>query len=293
MKNILLFRSIRKTDGLLGKLNEIGSGKLRYFESNFDDISIFIPNNLKTKCEIRVGDKPIDKFDLVYFKTWILYREVAKTIARYLKYNKMRFVDSNVAYSTTGGKLFQMMMCYINGIQIPKTMFYSSKIIIKKIDCIVNTLKLPLIMKEVFSSKGNNNYLIYKKEEIVKILNFVKGRDFIFQEYIGNDFDYRIITFGWKEALVFKRVRQNILDYRNNIALGAKRIKVQFNKFPYSKLALKTAKVFGREISGIDLIISEKGEPFVIEINQFPSVLKEEKNWLKIKYLNKYFKGLM
>jgi len=121
--------------------------------------------------------------------------------------------------------------------------------------------------------------LIKNEEDFNKIPRLINGFEnninFIFQEFIPNDFDYRILTLKDSVGSVEKRIRQNKDEHRNNHFLGAKGeyVKVENTDNNLKEISIKAAKAMKRDIAGVDIIVNkENGEIYVIEVNPFPGI---------------------
>jgi ribosomal protein S6--L-glutamate ligase len=90
---------------------------------------------------------------------------------------------------------------------------------------------------------------------------------FLFQEYLPNDGDIRILVIGYKAIGAMKRIKPKD-DFRANISQGAKAVKFELNK-ELIKLAEGAARATQTEFAGVD-IIESKGKYYIIEVNRTP-----------------------
>lgn len=130
-------------------------------------------------------------------------------------------------------------------------------------------LKFPFIKKEVFGSRGNGVELI-KKYDDIKNINF--GNSCVYQNFIKNNGDFRVLVLGGKVLGAIKRISQKG-DFRNNISLGAKAEKVKEEEIlqELTKISLKVATIFELSFCGIDLIYDENEKNYkILEINSVP-----------------------
>jgi len=152
-------------------------------------------------------------------------------------------------------------------ITIPAPLNYVGKIDEDFLNETSNLLGFPLIAKESFGSLGKEVYLI---KDFAGLVNFEKEHCFtnhLYQQFISSSFgkDYRLIIIGGK--FVAGMLRENKSgDFRSNIACGAKG-KVKEIPASYIALAEKVAQILDLDYCGVDLLIGEKEEPILCEVN--------------------------
>ena len=78
------------------------------------------------------------------------------------------------------------------------------------------------MIKEFYSSKGEGVHIASSFKAFRKIIQeiFQKNSLYLLQEYIPNDFDYRVLVLGGKARVIEKKTRTKD-TFRNNVALGA------------------------------------------------------------------------
>lgn len=159
-----------------------------------------------------------------------------------------------------------------NGINIPKTIMgglcYSRDCVIdeKVADNIINSLGLPIIIKESYGSMGKGVYLANTKEELLSIMEMVKLKPHLFQQYLPfkKGVDVRVIVIGGRAVASMER--RNNQDFRSNVARGGSGVKIELSK-EFKETAEKVAKILKLDYCGVDLLFGENGKPFVCEVN--------------------------
>ena len=131
---------------------------------------------------------------------------------------------------------------------------------------VIDTLGLPLVLKEAHGSFGMKVYLLHTVEEVQEKVAQLSGIDFIFQEYIASSFgrDVRVNVVGGK--VVAAMYRESKTDFRANITNGGTAYKVELTPAQI-ELALQAANALGAEYAGVDLLFDEHDEPLVCEVN--------------------------
>jgi glutathione synthase/RimK-type ligase-like ATP-grasp enzyme len=218
-------------------------------------------------------------FDSIYIKNWINdhLEELAASVHIYATKHHIRVCDSYPGVLRHGGKLLQMLILAINGFDIPHTL-YEDGLGRETYAEVAAKLGAEFIVKDTFIGKGLCNFLIKNETEyhqLVTALSAASSR-FLMQSFIPNSFDYRYLVIGDKVTSVCKRTRVTQADHRNNAALGAKVDYLPESEWQYSKQAVEASKLFGREIAGVDFIVSEEGVPFIIEVNPSPGIVETD-----------------
>ena len=126
-----------------------------------------------------------------------------------------------------------------------------------------------VIVKPVFGGEGNGMIRLTESETALRSFRAIASLNgVIFQQrYIEcNHRDLRLFVIGNR---VFAMKRSNPDDWRANASRGAR-----CEKFALSQslidMARTAAKAVGTSIAGVDVIIDEQGNPFVLEVNGVP-----------------------
>lgn len=274
MKKILILdKKVGKNLQRLTKYLQIGSDS-QYVAKPYEDVQFYC--NGKT-VEMKVDGEDITKYCLVYFRK-VLSKNfpIVYTIHKYLEKQKIAVVEGRYTdLILTSNKLAQTVQLALNNIPVPKTVYINSSKISYKIvkDMFTQIGSKPIIMKSISSHRGINNFRISSIKEILNISKEIKD-EFIFQEYIPNNFDYRLLVLGDSVQVAEIRRRVDDSSHLNNISQGAEElfIPVASINLQIQKIAVKAAKLFNLNIAGVDIIISkETGIPYVLEVNAAPA----------------------
>ena len=131
---------------------------------------------------------------------------------------------------------------------------------------VLQTLGLPMIIKEGHGSFGMHVYLIHTKEEFYEKVDALRGVDFVFQQFIDSSRgrDIRVNIIG--DEVVASMYRHSETDFRANITNGGHAEKVVLTD-TQKEVAIQAAKAVGAEFAGVDLLFGPDEEPLVCEVN--------------------------
>jgi len=158
-----------------------------------------------------------------------------------------------------------------NGLNNPKTIFgalcYDKNMPIDKewAKQVANSLGFPLIIKESFGSMGKGVHLANNFDELLAVMESVKLKPHLFQEYVGEPgVDVRVIVIGGKAVCAMER--RNDTDFRSNVAQGGYGRKITLTE-EFKACAEKCADILGLDYCGVDLLYGENKKPYVCEVN--------------------------
>ncbi len=189
-----------------------------------------------------------------------------------------RVLNSHECLNLTGNKLLTSLKLVENNIPTPNTCIAFTKE--ASIKAIEEELNFPVVIKPIIGSWGR---LIAKLDdynsamanlECREIMGNVWQKIYYLQRFIGNPTqesktptDLRIIVVGDQCVAGMGRYHPN-QDFRANLAIGGSANSIELTR-ELEELSLKSARVIGGEILGID-IMKENGDYKVIEINGTP-----------------------
>lgn len=272
---ILLFTSPK--NGLTTKLSSIDKQN-SYVVSHYDDLVFELPNKNRTDISIKVTGVEINEFDLVYFRNAMAYQKYTTSIVQYLDYYKIPYIDNYNKNVVADDKLLQMILLQYNEISTPKTIVLSPSLMASSYEYLLTNLGEKFIVKESGASHGNLNFLIKNEREFNKVIKDNPTALFVCQEYIPNDYDYRLVTLGYEVKVIKKRSRTNTSSHLNNRFQGAIVEFVEMKGLEeIISTAQRAAKLYKTEVAGVDIVVSkETNKFFVLEINRAPDVADEQ-----------------
>jgi glutathione synthase/RimK-type ligase-like ATP-grasp enzyme len=244
----------------------------------FKDLLFDISNNSTLIIHVPSG-RDLASFDGIFMTNWFSHASIRKdmafTIALYLKRNGVALLNSEALHSRSSSKLSQMMIAAQNNISIPRTLFSLS---LDHLNKYLNdkNIKGPIIFKNAQASRGNDNYLLESANDILNYKNdHTEKKPFIVQNLIQSDgSDYRFFVAGGKPKLVIKRIGDDS-SHLNNTSAGASTEMAKVSEFQNNVLedVCKISQLLHREVTGIDIIFDKVGQQsYFLEANPIPQI---------------------
>jgi len=295
---LLILKSKKKTGPKMKTFlrlmdKELVKEKTSYSVSSFEEIELFLD---KESIRLLIDGKPLANWSAIYTRKVGKNRGLAHILAHLSKETDIHFIDryhEQTKDSSDVAKVIQMFRLANAGISIPKTYFagsYSKK----HLRSAVAYLKLPVVIKECNTSQGSGVFLAKNMRElentITERFSQDEKREIFLQEFISNDFEYRVLVTGNKIAVTEKKTRSKAEEFRNNVHLGATEEFIDISKVSsrIKKEALLAAKVTDIQVAGVDIVERKDGSPVIFEVNSCPSFTLDSKVSPEIKRLAEY-----
>jgi glutathione synthase/RimK-type ligase-like ATP-grasp enzyme len=221
-------------------------------------------------------NRNLKDYDLLYFELWFKAVEQALAVALYAKRNNIKFFSQEPLNLTSLSKLGDIAVLADQGLPLPNT-FISSRHEIKKRFKNQPPFPYPLIVKAVDAQGGKNNYLVQDYQILCSILDSNKDLQFMTQNFIPNDCDYRCLVMGGKIKLILKRTRDEAEGtHLNNTSQGGAGEVVALDALPLQARqdAIKAARLLNRDLfAGVDIVIDKHTrQHYILEVNQAPQI---------------------
>jgi len=208
--------------------------------------------------------------------------EVINLAKRFKKAGK-RVVDSTIGDGNIArGKWVDYQMLKKAGLLIPTTQMLEPK---------NETKSLPFIIKWVFGLKAKHVYLVNSQKDLDEIIKRYAPGQLMLQEFIEAEYEYKVITVGYKSLPVVLRFAINPKTKRPDFRTAETLANDKETK-KIVQLAEKASKVLKRELAKVD-ILEKAAKYYILEVNRFPG-LKSFESLTKfnvaaefIKYLNR------
>jgi glutathione synthase/RimK-type ligase-like ATP-grasp enzyme len=220
----------------------------------------------------------IAHFDMVHFKATPRRRmDIAAAAGQYLKKRNVPFIDTTIMTFPGTSKLYQYMLLANHDITVPPSVFVATQHLQGAYSLFAETLGTPFVLKDIYGSRGRENHLVSSEKDFAKVAKRLAEQEVsvIAQQFVDNDGDYRLLTFGRKIALVIFRQRQDKKTHLNNTSQGGKATLVPVESLPVKlqQDSITAAKVLEREIAGVDMMQDKRsGTWYCLEVNEDPQI---------------------
>ncbi len=180
---------------------------------------------------------------------------------------KTRGSASAGEFTHNDGKINQMVHFTLHQLPMPDSIVFpkSAFAFLPKIVA-DSQLSFPLVLKRT-GAKGSSVWKVESFQEIEGYLESEQQSElFLLQEYIPNTFDIRALFFGGQ--LIGAMARKSADGFYNNASKGAEVETITLTDEEI-ELSAKACAVLGQDLSGVDIVRSERG-PLFFEINNRP-----------------------
>lgn len=198
-------------------------------------------------------------------------------IYHYIHLLKKKIIDSRVALTLDMSKLSQIVVLNYLSIPIPKSLFFvnTRNLLETKIEIIEERFSYPMVLKDPTLDRGEWVSLVENKLQLRKYLeDAMPWNCVLIQEFIENDWDYRVIATRKGILGVIKRYNKN--DFRNNISVWGESQVIENLPEAVENATAQILEKYGLDVAGIDFFI-KWNEFYVIEINDLPQYSAFEK----------------
>ncbi|ARD47051.1 RimK family alpha-L-glutamate ligase [Sporosarcina sp. P33] len=203
---------------------------------------------------------------------FVVFLDKDTLLAQYIKQAGIPVFNDPEVIETCDNKAKQYLELAKHGVAMPKTIIapkvYPNFTIADSgyYEQVLETLGLPLIIKEGHGSFGMKVYLIETKEAFREKVDELRGVDYVFQEFIetSRGRDVRVNIVG--DQIIAAMYRHSETDFRANITNGGVAEVVELTE-QQKFLSLEAAKAVGAEFAGVDLLFGPNEQPLVCEVN--------------------------
>ena len=232
------------------------------------------------RCYINIGEnqsaiyyngKKLGRYDAVLPRIGASQTSYGTAIVRQFEMIGDFIINKSDAIKSSRDKLRSLQVLAKHGIDMPITGYASHTMDIR--DVIEKVGKTPLIMKLLQGTQGNGMVLAETMKAAESVMNAFKqvDADILIQEFIkeSSGVDIRVIVVGKKVVAAMQRVAPEG-EFRSNVHRGAvtKHINLTHEE---EEIAIKSTKVLGLSVAGVDLMRSKRG-PLVLEVNSSPGL---------------------
>jgi ribosomal protein S6--L-glutamate ligase len=243
-------------------------------EKYFDEVHELNLKNFDVRLidgdiKVTYDGEDFSNYDCLYIRGSHKYASIQRAITEQL--NKHVYMPiAPKAFSIGHDKFLTSLILQKNNIPVPKT-YYAADVKIAK-NILEKVVSYPIILKVQSGTHGKGVLIAENLKTAKGILDILESfkQPFIIQEFVPtkDTSDIRVLISGKKVIASYLRIAADG-DFRSNVHAGGKRQHCILTK-EQEKLAIRTAKAIGADISGVDILNSKN--PSVIEINLSPSL---------------------
>ena len=167
-------------------------------------------------------------------------------------------------------KFLSTFVLKTHGLPVPETYAIKS---LSSLKAVAKKLDFPVIVKILSGSGGKGVMFVENEEQLMSVCGSMEAlkQEVVIQEYIKNPGeDIRLLVLGNEAVAGMKRIACNG-DKRANISAGGKGVLYEPDD-EMKEIAIKTAEAVDARILAVDMVVDEKGNPFIIEINVNPGI---------------------
>jgi len=172
-------------------------------------------------------------------------------------------------------KITDTMAFSLHGLPIPDTVFVSRRNIEKEMPLIRKVCGYPLIVKDVKGAQGKFSAYVASESELAStIADLPKHKEFLFQRFIRNEYDWGIMVVNGI-VVSGEKSYPSEGEFRNNTCNGAKEHFANVDDIPerIKSIAITASGLLGLTWSRTDIIIDkDSGLPYLLEVNRFPGI---------------------
>lgn len=218
--------------------------------------------------KIFCNNEDIASFDIILFREIREHDEESKMITTYLNDHKKIIIDERIRDGKWGSKINTYLTLSQANISFPKTIFFPS-IKNKTYWFVAERLWATFITKTINGQQWKWVYLTHNEEEFEQLKKDCEKEKFLFQEFIPNDGDIRVLIV-WDRILWAIKRKAQAGEFRNNVALWWSAEKIEISDEIW-KIALQASKILWLQIAWVDVIVDKNtNKPYILEVNRSP-----------------------
>lgn len=252
-----LFRGCHSSDDIFETLFREKSPQTTVDFANYDDVSRY-------QNEYYVNDNKLSEYDYVFFGFMYRFTTISTLLVNHLVKHGIPHMKYET-YDYYHNKAYQFDLLETLGYP-----YIPSIMTTKLTHNIINQVKLfgyPVIVKDVFSDRGEAVYEIKDKEELIDTFDY-NDKLMLIQKYIPNDGEYRVITIKNKVVLIAKKDAVSGVNKKN---LNARKSKKGYLPQDVINMCEDVSKHMFTDIIGFDIIQDKNdGKYYIIETNASP-----------------------
>jgi biotin carboxylase len=218
--------------------------------------------------------RDINTFSAVWLSSHWSSRELATAVKQYLDFYNI----PNTYTETSTSKVTDSVGFSLSSLQCPDTYYVRTSRALSRILNIEKVCGYPMIMKRTKGFGGKNAEFINSRKELsLAIKHRNKKYQYMFQQFIENDYDWGVMVVNGKVVSGEKSYAKDG-EFKNNAIAGAKEVFTELEDIPeeIQEMAISGARSLGLFWSRSDIIVDKyTNKPYLLEVNRFPGITKE------------------
>ena len=243
-------------------------------------LSILEPQNLTVHIEnntLSIPELDDTKPNIVILRGVLVSVKKIVALISYCRSKNIKVFDNNLLqmqYSIN--KTSDLIKLGIEGLPLPNTFITEN---FANMPALAEKLGYPLIVKPIDTGKGIGVTMIKNQEELTTYVESkkaagTKAKRTILQQFIPYLHDLRILVIG-DQTFCMKRIPPQG-DFRANFSIGGTVKLFELDK-ETKDLAITALRKIDMSIGGVDILITDKNERYLLEVNHSPGFEGMEK----------------
>ena len=223
-------------------------------------------SNGRPTLKLNRGDLP----EILLPRIGATINDYALSVVRHFEFSGVSVVNGFESILMARNKFMGLQILARHGISVPDSYLAVTR---EGFERSVEQLGgYPVVAKMPSGRQGNGVMLVESRATASFVMTHLQdnARGILVQEYIPPDgrTDIRAFVLG-ERVLGAMSLEPGPGDFRTNIHLTGQGRGLTLGR-TFSKLAVRSSRALGLEISGVDIILQENGSPKVIEVNYSP-----------------------
>lgn len=199
------------------------------------------------------------------------------TITGSLREKGIKVFDNNFAeHKYSIDKVTDILKLSLASLPVPDTAYSRD---FDKYSDLAKKIGYPIVVKSVRSGKGAQVFKVQEEKKLIKLINDLQkeGREaksYLLQKFIPYKYDLRTLIVG-ENVFTMRRIPAE-REFRANFSLGASVELFNLDK-EGRNLALGALSAVDMSVGGVDILITEDNERFLLEVNHTAGFVGMEK----------------
>lgn len=261
MKKIIVFvgRAVGSGKQLVEAMNQHSQDE--FIIACYSDVIVSVKHGVVAILDVD-GRNMFDGVDCVYLRG-LSNESLRHVLAAYAASVNVPVINEASYRYEAMSKIEQYVTLALAGVPVPDSVYVQRKDYYQYVPGLLGC-DMPLVAKSITGKNGKDNVLVSDKYELAN----VAVEHPVFQPFIPNTFDYRVIVADGEVLLAYKRTRRAESElYQNNISRGGAAEIVSLPQ-DLQAMAVRAAQAVGRDLAGLDILPSTDGKTnVVLEVN--------------------------